>query len=452
MTGYKKYFKDKKITVMGLGVLGRGVGDVKFLAECGADLIVTDLKNAEDLESSLTQLNPYSNIKFVLGEHRLEDFRDRDMVLKSAGVPLENEFIDEARRNNIPVHMSSALFSKIASSIGVKIIGITGTRGKSTVTHLIYKLLQKAQEVGSISSRHVFLGGNIQGVATLPFLSEVESGDIAVLELDSWQLQGFGDEKLSPHIAVFTTFLSDHMNYYKGNMETYLADKANIFINQKSGDSLILGSQVQAIITEKYGEVIQSNIQIGASIDVPKDWKIRIPGEHNRYNIALVLKVAEVLNISIDLVQNVVEDFTGVPGRLQYLAEVRGVQIYNDTTATMPDATLAGLAALSTNKNVVLIMGGADKKIEMTPLIEALSRYCKAVVLLPGSGTDLVSDSIKAQVPTTLVATLKEAVDTSMKQAVSGDIVLLSPAFASFGLFKNEYDRGDQFNALVKVL
>jgi UDP-N-acetylmuramoylalanine--D-glutamate ligase len=135
------YFKNKKITVMGLGLLGRGVGDVKFLAECGADLIVTDLKTEEELEPSLEKLEGLGNIKFVLGEHRFEDFRDRDFILKAAGVPLDSDFIEEARKNNVPVKMSASLFAKFSPS---RIVGITGTRGKTTVSYLIYEILKKS--------------------------------------------------------------------------------------------------------------------------------------------------------------------------------------------------------------------------------------------------------------------------------------------------------------------
>ena len=161
---YKDYFENKKITVMGLGVLGRGVGDTKFLAECGADLIVTDLKNAEDLKESLEELKDFPNIQFVLGEHRLEDFRNRDFILKAAGVPLDSPYITEAKKNNIPIKMSTALFAELS---GALTIGITGTRGKSTTTQLIYEIIKKGY-----GRRKVFLGGNIRGVSTLALLKD----------------------------------------------------------------------------------------------------------------------------------------------------------------------------------------------------------------------------------------------------------------------------------------
>jgi len=182
---FQDYFQGKKITVMGLGLLGRGVGDVKWLAEQGADLIVTDLKTEKQLQSSLERLRDYPDIQFVLGEHRLDDFRDRDMILKSAGVPLDSLYVDEARGNGIPIEMSAALLAKNA---GVETVGITGTRGKSTVTHLIAHTLREA-------GKHVVVGGNVRGVANLPLFDEIRDDSILVMELDSWQLQGFGESR-----------------------------------------------------------------------------------------------------------------------------------------------------------------------------------------------------------------------------------------------------------------
>src|SRR3989338_1211114 len=164
MLDYKDYFKGKKITIVGLGVLGRGVGDAVFLAECGADLIVTDLKTEDDLKESVSQLKKFNNVTLVLGEHRFSDFRDRDMIIKSAGVPLDSLYIAEARRHDIPIEMSTSLFAQFSRAY---IIGVTGTRGKSTVTHLLFTILEEA-------GKKVYLGGNVAGISTLAQLPQVK--------------------------------------------------------------------------------------------------------------------------------------------------------------------------------------------------------------------------------------------------------------------------------------
>ncbi|MBX4210928.1 UDP-N-acetylmuramoyl-L-alanine--D-glutamate ligase [Candidatus Parcubacteria bacterium] len=436
---WREYFKGKKITLIGLGLLGRGVGDAKFLAENGADLIVTDLKTEKELAESVGELIGFKNIQFVLGEHRLEDFQNRDFILNAAGAPLDSPFIAEARKNKIPIEMSTSLFAKLTEAT---LVGVTGTRGKSTTTQLIYEILKK-----TFGEQKVFLGGNVKGVSTLAFLPRIKKGDFAVLELDSWQLQGFGEARISPHIAVFTTFLPDHQNYYKGDMDRYLDDKANIFKNQTKDDFLILGSQAASIGEKKYK--ISSQKIIADENDLPRNWTLKIPGEHNRYNAGLALACARVMNISDDVSRSVIEGFSGVPGRLEFVCELHGIKIYNDTTATTPDATIAGLKALGATKNIVLIMGGANKNLDMTKLINEIPNYTKKVILLPGTGTQKIISKIRGGEET---STLKGAVKMSLEYATKGDIILFSPAFASFGMFKNEFDRGDQFLKLIKNL
>ncbi len=449
MKSYKEYFNNKKITMLGLGLLGRGLNDAKFLAECGADLTITDIKSAEDLKLTLDKLKEYSNIKYVLGEHRLEDFKNCDLVFKAAGVPLDSPYIIEAKNNNIPIEMDESLFCKLMPE-GVKVIGVTGTRGKTTVTYLIYEILKLAEKELKIK---VYLGGNIKGLATLPLLREIKSGDIVVMELSSWQLQGFGEAQISPNISVFTNLLNDHLNYYlKGSkdegeaMQKYFGDKANIFKYQTEKDFIICGEK----IAEKISDT-KSVKYVTSKNDIPSDWKIKIPGEHNLENIACAIKVAEVLDVTSEKIRKGVEDFNGVEGRLQLIKEYKGIKIYNDTTSTTPDATIVALKSLhrggASMKNIVLIMGGADKNLDMSELVKEIPNYCKKVILLRGTGSSKIEigDAIKCD-------DLNEAVIKGLKECVVGDILLFSPAFASFGMFLNEFDRGDKLNEIISGL
>jgi UDP-N-acetylmuramoylalanine--D-glutamate ligase len=441
------HFRGKKVTLMGLGLLGRGVGDAKYLAECGAELIVTDLKSKEQLADSLAQLASFPNITYVLGEHRLEDFQNRDLIVKAAGVPLDSMYIAQAKKNEIPVRMSADLFMEYA---GIESIGITGTRGKSTVTHMIAGILEQAGE-------KVLLGGNERGVSTLALLNEVHpaSGGVAVLELDSWQCQGLGEANLSPHIAVFTTLYPDHQNYYKNDPAAYLADKANIFLYQSPDDTLVAGAQCAPMLIQAFGEHIVSNMRIADESKLPADWQLQIPGEHNRYNAALALAAARAYGIPDEVSKTALESFKGVPGRLELIRELGGVKFYNDTNATTPEATLAALHALSENvgrstSHILLILGGADKGLDMTRLLAEIPAHTKKLILLAGSGTDRIKEVLPED--TEVCENLSDAVAVAGRGAEPGDIILLSPAFASFGMFKNEYDRGDQFNAIVQAL
>ncbi len=455
--------------MLGLGLLGRGLNDAIFLAECGADLIITDLKTEDQLKSSLNKLKKYKNIKYVLGGHQIEDFRNRDFILKSAGVPLHSIYIEEARKNNIPVRMDASWFAELSPE--TKVIGVTGTRGKSTVTHLIYQILKAAKDKGI--KGNIYLGGNIKGLATLPLLKKIQGYDhpvqqtghpslekegisgkppaaVVVMELDSWQLQGFGDTKISPNISVFTNLMSDHLNYYlKGSQdekeaeERYFMDKAQIYLNQKAGDYLICGEK----IASRIGKINSQKI-IAKKGSVPKAWKIKIPGDHNLENIACAMAVAEVLKIDEKIIKKAVEGFMAVEGRLQLIREYKGIKIYNDTNATTPDATMMALRALGgKNKKIVLIMGGADKSLDMSALVQEIPRCCKKVFLLDGTGSAKLN--IEAVIK---CGDLKSAVLGAIKAGKKGDSLLFSPAFASFGMFKNEYDRGDKFMKLIKAL
>lgn len=452
MNNYKQIFKGKKITVMGLGLLGRGLGYTKFLAECEADLIVTDLKTEEQLETSVKALEKFPNIKFVLGKHRLNDFKNRDMIIKAAGVPLDSIYIQEAKDNNIPIEMDVSLFAKY--SPGVMIIGVTGTRGKSMTTTLIYEIL-KANE--KALKRNVYVGGNIRGVATLPLLKKVKEGDILVCELDSWQLQGFGDSKLSPHISVFTTFMSDHMNYYKSSMEKYFKDKANIFKYQNENDILIIRPGIQKIISGNHGKLIvvdKKNVN---------NWKFNVKGDHHRENLACAVKVAEVLGLPETKIKKAVSKFKDLEGRFQLLKNYKGIKIYNDNNATTPEATIAGIEALKDsnisarqglveNRKIILICGGADKGLQLDNLVKTINENCKAMVMIPGNGTERLIKNYELRIRNESAKDLKDAVKKALKEAKKGDTILFSPAFASFGMFNNEYERNDLFIKIIKGL
>lgn len=461
---YKEFFKGKKVTQIGLGLLGRGLNDAIFMLENGVeDLIVTDKKTAGELAPSVEKLKGYKNLRLVLGEHRLEDFENRDFILKGAGIPLDSEFIARAKEKGIPIEMDSSLFCKLLPP-EVKVVGVTGTRGKSTTTHLINHILKTA-------GKKTILGGNIRDMATLPLIKDIYQGvgpldKIVVLELDSWQLQGFGESNISPHIAVFTTFMDDHLNYYGGDREKYFDDKTNIFKFQKENDFLVLGEDLDSRIINYKSKKIIARRSV-----VPRDWDAKLIGEHNLLNIACAVEACKVLGISEEKIKEGAESFTGVEGRLQFVREIGGVKIYNDNNATTPEATLAALASLQelrisnyelgvenleskilnpeSQNSIVLLCGGADKNISLNTVVEKINEVCKKVVLLKGTGSEKLKPLLKDFVE---VATLEEGVKKAYGFCEKGDNLLFSPMFASFGMFNNEYERNDLFLDIVDRL
>lgn len=448
---FSEHFKGKRITVVRIGLLGRGIGDAAFLAEAGAEVHVVDDAPQSVMQPAVDALNAFPNIQFTFGPYQSEHFTDCDLVLVGAGMPVDAPPLEAARAAGVPVTQSAALFAKLSQ---IPIIGVTGTRGKSTVTHLIHHVLSV------VTGEHILLGGNIRGVSNLQLCKEITPDALAVMELDSWQLQGFGWEGISPQIAVFTNFMADHMNYYQtGNrsyedaMAAYFADKANIFTNQSEGGVFVttpaVWEEAQIFARGQNITLGQEVALVDASI-VPDELFFSMPGEHNRLNAALAYRALAALNLTDDEIFGAMASFPGIEGRLQYLGEIGGAYIYNDNNATTPAATIAGLQALAdedgAERRILLIAGGAYKEVDPTPMIDAIAQYTKYVALLSGTGTDLISEALAADI----FDTLEAAVEATVSRAEAGDIVLFSPGFASFGMFKNEYERNDQFVSLIR--
>lgn len=438
---YGESFKGKKVTVMRIGLIGRGIGDTAYMAEAGAIITVADAAPQEVMQGAVDALSSYSNITFKFGPYNFADFKDADFVLVGAGAPLDEPVLVACNDAGIPLKQSAALFAELSE---IPIIGITGTRGKSTVTHMIHHVLT------TVFDGPVLLGGNVRGLSNLQLLKQVTDEAVAVMELDSWQLQGFGWAKRSPQEAVFTNFMEDHMNYYHNDMETYFADKANIFKYQEDTDTLVTTPEVFEWAKKLPGATLgQEVILVDASV-IPEDANLAMPGEHNRLNAALALEALKALGLEEEEIFSGLASFPGVEGRLQYLGEIDDIKIYNDNNATTPQAVIMGMKAVgnSDDKNVIWIGGGAAKEIDTTKLLETIPVYCKKVVLLTGTGTDTIKDKVECEV----VESMEAAVKAGIAMGDPGDVLLFSPGFASFGMYKNEYERNDDFVRVVNGL
>lgn len=282
--------------------------------------------------------------------------------------------------------------------------------------------------------------------ATLPLLKDVQPGDTVVLELDSWQCQGFGDEHLSPHIAVFTSFMPDHMNYYKDSMPKYLKDKCNIFKFQKKEDVLVTSKNTLSVLTKN----IKSNILLSDTKEVSKI-SMHIFGDHNIQNASYAYAVARHCGLSKVRIIKALKSFVGLEGRLQYLGTTKEVHVINDNNSTTADASIAGISATRSKhkkSNIILIAGGSDKNLELSKLAKIINTDCDHLILLSGNGTARLKQYLT--IPYTEVHNLKSAVTRAFAAAKKGDVILFSPGFASFGMFKNEYDRNDQFLHIIQ--
>lgn len=460
------YFKDKKITVMGIGLHGGSISIIKFLCMNGARVIATDIKTKDQLGPSLEKLKGLKNVQFVLGQHRSEDFVKTDLVIKNPAVPWTEKHIRLALENKVPVEMDSGLFFKFCKN---PIIGVTGSKGKTTTSSLIYQILK------SSGKNPIKIG--IGQVSVLDKLLALKKDSVPIFELSSWRLSGIGRDKVSPHIAVITNILVDHLNYYK-TMEKYIEDKKYIFSSQKSKDWLVANADDEKVLEmakEAKGQTVyfsynptkqspavfieDESIYLNDGIDVKKLAPIReikILGRHNLANVMAAIGAAHAYGISAAEIKKALPLLVGTPHRLEFVSEVDGVKYYNDTAATIPDAAISALDAF--DDPVVLIAGGTDKELDFRELAKKIVQKAKRSILLKGNATEKIIDEIKKNSGeyfaenVEIADSMDEAVSAAKEKTERGEVVLLSPGAASFGLFLNEFDRGDKFREAVEKL
>lgn len=467
----RKDLKSKRVTVVGLGLHGGGAGTVRFLAEEGARVLVTDIKKREELLPSIEKLKNL-NITYVLGQHRPEDFVNTDLIVRNPAVPLGFKYFALARKKQIPVTSDVALFFEFCPGV---IAAVTGTKGKSTTAALLAAMVNKTYPT--------VLAGNI-GVATLSVLNKITPASLVVLELSSWQLEDLAPVKTAPRVAIITNITQDHLDRHQ-NVAQYIAAKKLIFQRQKPTDVVVLNYDDP--VTQKLGaEAKSAPYYFSARFDLPgiiaqasryqvgafvrgealqfgraaeeilalKD--IPLAGEHNLANVLAAVTAARLLKAPPKQIRRAVQNFQPLPGRLQLVAEVKGVKYINDTTATNPTALKAALTTLAKpgERSIILIAGGADKKLAFDDVGPIIQQSAKAVILLAGEASAKLAAALAgAQVtPPLLVNSMAEAVGEASGRAAAGDSVLLSPGASSFNMFINEFDRGAQFEAAVSRL
>lgn len=468
----------KRVLVMGLGLHGGGLGVTRFLLRQGAQITVTDLRREEELAPALQELAGQP-IRYVLGEHRLEDFAQADMVVRNPGVPRESPFLEEARRHGVPIEMEMTLFFALCPG---PILGVTGTKGKSTTTALLGEILRQRYP-------DTVVAGNIR-ISALEALPKIGPATPVVLELSSWQLEGLVERGLSPAVAVVTNLSPDHLDRYP-SWEAYVAAKQGIYRAQRPQDVLVLnaGDPVVRLFHQDapsqvawFGAGLQRHGQgwrapdgmalpggAGAALvqEGSLAWldargqltpllplqEIRLPGAHNRDNVLAATAAACGYGLMAEQVAAGIRAFRGLPDRLELVGVVQGVSYVNDTTSTTPMSTVAALEALP--GPVILIVGGADKGLPYGRMAAAAAR-ARTILLLEGTATEKLERALReAGAGPRIVGRfhrMSDAVQRAAALAVAGDTVLLSPGCASFGLFRHEFERGEQFRHAVEQL
>lgn len=430
----------KSVTIIGAGE--SGVGAALLAKKMGMDVFVSDFGSiAEHYKKELTD----SNVPFEEGGHDFEKVLVTEVVVKSPGVPEHAPVLrmlkEKGRKVISEIEFGHSFFSGLT-------IAVTGSNGKTTTSGLLYHVLKTA-------GLNVALGGNY-GRSFARIIAE-DAPEVMVLEISSFQLDDI--ETFKPHIAILLNITPDHLDRYEYKMANYVDAKFRVAMNQTSADYFIINGD-DPEITNKMQEFAgeqkvvriteDAYLQGIVSKDTGEVFELSIKGRHNLFNAACVVEACRMLNLPEHAIATGLKSFVNLPHRLESCGEINGIEFINDSKATNVDSVYYALDAMT--KPVIWIAGGTDKGNDYSVLFPLVKNRVKALICL-GMDNEKLKSSFKSHIPIIYETTkVSEAVETGLKLGESGDVVLLSPACASFDLFKNYMDRGDQFKACVEGL
>ncbi len=449
--------KNKNVLLVGLAKTG--VSTIKKLNKLGANIIVNDIKPKEKLEGIIEEIDNLDNIEYVLGKH-LENIENIDLTIVSPGVPLDLPFIEKIKSEGIKIIGEVELAYKLSKN--PTFIGITGTNGKTTTTSLVGEMFKKA-------NKDTYIVGNI-GNPVIDTVDLTNENSYLVTELSSFQLESIEDFK--PKVSTIINITEDHLNRHH-TMENYINAKARIFKNQDKTDFTILNyddSIVRDLGKSSNGNVlyfsIKEEVKQGAYLDKNNNIVIKVdgeelilmnkselslPGNHNLENAMSAILMAYVLNIDTDVIIETLRTFKGVEHRLEFVTNKDGIMFVNDSKGTNPDSTIKAIT--SYEKPIVLIAGGYEKQSDFTEMIKYATKNVKALVLL-GQTADKIATTAKEHGINNIskVEDMEAAVKKAYEIAESGDVVLLSPACASWDMYPNFEARGLDFKENIYKL
>ncbi len=457
-----KFDFKKKIAILGFGLENKAL--LAWLVKHGAkDITICDKSHIKFSNKS----NPPaggSNIKFKTGEDYLENLEKFDIVFRTPGISILRPEIKKAEKLGVKISSQTKLFFDLCPA---KIIGVTGTKGKGTTTSLIYQILLNSYRL-SLNSNHIYCGGNI-GNAPIEFLDKLTKKDIVVLEMSSFQLH---DLEKSPNISVVLDIKSDHLDYHK-NRKEYVDAKSNIVKYQTKKDFSVIN--LDYLTSFKFAEKTQGEVYYFSrrkSVDLGcfvlnnkiilrtknKDYEIcsakvvLLRGEHNLENICAAIVAGYLAGAKISTIKKAVLDFKGLEHRLELVKEIKGVRYYDDSFSTTPDTTIAAINAFS--EPIILLLGGSEKNSDYKQLgkIIAKTKNIKKIISI-GLTAKRILEEVKKntnkKVNVYNSQDMRDAVLDAKKVAAANDVVILSPASASFDRFKDYKDRGNQFKKYV---
>ena len=448
-----------------LGAARQGIALARWLSLHGSYVTLSDSRSLEQLASARTLLGE-TNVKWAAGGHPLELLDGVDVLCLSGGVPVTLPIVQEAVKRGIPLSNDTQIFMEAAPC---KTIGITGSAGKTTTTTLVGEMAKR--HYAPSGTQQAYIGGNI-GDPLINYVDEMTAADLAILEISSFQLEQM---TIPPNISVILNITPNHLDRH-GTMEAYTNAKARILEYQTDKDTAILGYDdkgawnlrnrvkgklltfsLHALTADLDGAYLHDgllNLREGKAYLplIPRE-KIQLRGDHNVANVLAAFTIGHAAGFKLDDMLEAVEEFRGVPHRLELVRELHGVRWYNDSIATAPERSMAAIHAFE--EPIVLMLGGRDKDLPWAEIAKLIHERVDHVVVF-GEAAELIQKAIDtvggAEVDLHRAASLKEAVELAAEAASPGDVVLLSPGGTSYDEFKDFAERGEIFKKWVLQL
>jgi UDP-N-acetylmuramoylalanine--D-glutamate ligase len=447
-------YRGRRVTVMGLGSFGGGAGAVRFLAEQGADVTVTDVRHEDQFVEVIAELKSTPSVKWHLGRQEEADFARAELIVVNPAVRRDHPLLRLAVSHGIPLTSEMNLFWQHQCG---RIVAVTGSNGKSTTTALIHSMLKQ-------SGRRVWLGGNIGG-SLLPLVDQIQSDDVVVLELSSFQLTDLDRLQVSPHVSVVTNFSPNHLDWHD-TLDHYCWAKQTMLRWQSTSDVAVLnaddpdlrdwpvkGQRLYFGLSDRGEEGVFLNGGVavcrrnGNEQEFPLAEWVKLPGQHNLANALAAAAAAMTIGATPEHVRYGLESYEPLPHRLQFIGEVAGRKFYNDSLATTPESAIVGVNAFTSP--VILLAGGYDKHVDLSDMARHVARHAKGVALM--GQTAKILFELMTQVPDASarisdpLSDFPKAFRWAWEQSTPGDVILLSPGCASYDWFRNFADRGIQF-------
>jgi UDP-N-acetylmuramoylalanine--D-glutamate ligase len=436
----RDFFLGKRIAVIGLGPHGEMMTDIKFLVKANALVSLYDMRTEARLSSHLTPLRDLGLANYLCGSVPVEDLLDMDLIILSHEYPRNSSFLTDARKKGIEIEYPETLFLKLAPPVSV--VGVMGACGKATVVSMLAPMIEAATKAAGTSASYAIDPESENGI--LSHLKKIRNGDVVVMRIVEKMMPEIYALSWSPHVAIFTTV--PPKSSYKGSPFEILS--------YQTYNNYIIGTDQTIDAVRSSGLQTKAKMLRTKAALVPEDWHSKEINAYDRGDAALALQAARIFKVSDEIALDILSKWKPLKGRLEPVKKVKSVEFINDTASASPQATVAGMMAMSVNRNLVVIVGGADCGADYHEMYSAATLYAHTLVVIPGSGTLKERQALRQlnKLEVVSVPSVEEAVRSALDHAKKGDRILFSPAFEAGGMDGSRIERGERFVRAVRSL